>query len=354
MDYSALIERVLLQFDKKLPFVVFSLANGEVVKAFFQNNDELYKDENLSRNGFVMHQFFDNNLNLLIPEDDSETIQSAMKFSELAKDQVEFSEPESDLIFHESLTQKTIEAIKQGQAEKIVVSRRKDFKMDNFSIEILIERMFSTYPSAFRYVWFHPKTGIWCGATPETLVEIRNNQFRTMALAGTKPYSAEPIKWREKELAEQHFVTQAILENLTDIVQDINVSETHNHRAGNLVHLRTDISGMLSTVEGSLSKLADILHPTPAVCGTPKEFAKNFIFHNENYDREFYTGFLGPIEDDGRTATLMVNLRCMKIQNGKASIFMGGGITVDSDPAEEWVETQNKMQTMLQVLEPML
>ena len=75
---------------------------------------------------------------------------------------------------------------------------------------------------------------------------------------------------------------------------------------------------------------------------------------NEGYDREYYTGFLGPIMENGASASLLVNLRCMKIVGNTARLFVGGGITLDSQPNEEWLETQNKMQTMLQVLKPML
>ncbi|WP_374958131.1 chorismate-binding protein, partial [Gilvibacter sp.] len=84
------------------------------------------------------------------------------------------------------------------------------------------------------------------------------------------------------------------------------------------------------------------------------KFAKEFILQNEGYNREFYTGFLGPVNENGASASLMVNLRCMKIENNTARIFVGGGITIGSQPADEWQEIQNKMQTMLQVLAPML
>ncbi|MAB58387.1 MAG: hypothetical protein CL524_12710 [Aequorivita sp.] len=121
-----------------------------------------------------------------------------------------------------------------------------------------------------------------------------------------------------------------------------------------MLHLRTDITGILKRGKATLTKIAAALHPTPAVCGRPQKFAKEFILQNEGYNREFYTGFLGPVNENGASASLMVNLRCMKIENNTARIFVGGGITIGSQPADEWQETQNKMQTMLQVLAPML
>jgi isochorismate synthase len=103
-----------------------------------------------------------------------------------------------------------------------------------------------------------------------------------------------------------------------------------------------------------LTTIASALHPTPAVCGYPQKYAKEYILKNEAYSREFYTGFLGPVSATDKSATLMVNLRCMKIEANTARLFVGGGITIVSDPEAEWQETQNKMQTMLQVLKPML
>ncbi|QAA80491.1 isochorismate synthase [Aequorivita sp. H23M31] len=354
MDFKTLIEKVSLQYEKKLPFVIFSKTSSETVRCYCQQNDNLYIDDSLSNNGFVLSPFDSRLESYLIPKNESESFETYFKISEIEKERVEVSELESDRIAYEEFISETIDTIQKGDAAKIVVSRKKDFQLSDFSIASLVERLFSAYPTAFRYVWFHPKTGIWCGATPEILVNIEQNKFRTMALAGTQPYTSGEITWRKKEMEEQHFVTEAILENLNGIVNDIEVSETRNHRAGSLLHLCTDISGKLGEEEGALAKIAWALHPTPAICGTPQKYARDYIIENEGYPREFYTGFLGPIEEDNASATLMVNLRCMKIENETASIFVGGGITADSHPEEEWKETQNKMQTMLQVLQPML
>ena len=112
-----------------------------------------------------------------------------------------------------------------------------------------------------------------------------------------------------------------------------------------------------------LDNLINKLHPTPAVCGLPKEEAKDFILKNEGYHREFYTGFLGelnmPAEEgikDNKSTSLFVNLRCMKIQphskggNNSAIVYIGGGITKDSDPENEWKETVAKSEVMKKVL----
>ena len=85
----------------------------------------------------------------------------------------------------------------------------------------------------------------------------------------------------------------------------------------------------------------------------PLEPSKDFILKNENYNREFYTGFLGELNlhnEDNKTSELFVNLRCMKINNNTATIFVGGGITKDSNPKKEWEETVAKTNTMKNIL----
>ena len=83
----------------------------------------------------------------------------------------------------------------------------------------------------------------------------------------------------------------------------------------------------------------------------PKEISKEFILSNEGYDREFYTGFLGELNLTNTERThLFVNLRCMKLTDNKATIYVGGGITKDSTAEREWDETQHKSKTMLNLL----
>jgi len=113
-----------------------------------------------------------------------------------------------------------------------------------------------------------------------------------------------------------------------------------------------------------------VLHPTPAVCGLPKESAKQFILEHEDYNREFYTGFLGELNCEttiaprsgrrnienrayavSRTSTqLYVNLRCMQLKNQQAIIYVGGGITEGSNAESEWEETVSKSLVIKSIL----
>ena len=98
------------------------------------------------------------------------------------------------------------------------------------------------------------------------------------------------------------------------------------------------------------------MHPTPALCGLPKQEAKQFIIKNEGYSREFYSGFLGEINKDFEFNTagksdVFVNLRCMKLDKNEAHLFIGGGITKESNPLNEFQETINKSQTIKKILQ---
>jgi isochorismate synthase len=132
------------------------------------------------------------------------------------------------------------------------------------------------------------------------------------------------------------------------------VSSPYSIKAGNLWHIKTDITATVKSKKAK-GEIIKTLHPTSAVCGLPKESAKAFILKNENYDREYYSGFLGELNIDFVTfrteqTDLFVNLRCMKIVGDTAQLFIGCGITKDSVPADEFTETGNKSITMKKVL----
>jgi isochorismate synthase len=270
---------------------------------------------------------------------------------------------------HLELVQKGIRAITNGTFEKVVLSRVEGLPISEENPIQLFQSLLSVYPTAFVYLWYHPDIGLWLGATPETLLNIEGLRFKTMSLAGTKKHNdTSETAWGTKEINEQQIVTDYIVNNLQGVLNNINVKGPNTVKAGQLFHLQSKISGILKS--GILKSVVETLHPTPAICGLPKAEAKNFILNNEKYNREFYTGFLGElniktsksrntnkrnVENNAyssikTTSELFVNLRCMQIKNKHALIYVGGGITKDSDPQLEWEETVNKTQTMMRVL----
>jgi isochorismate synthase len=123
--------------------------------------------------------------------------------------------------------------------------------------------------------------------------------------------------------------------------------------AGNLMHLRSDFCVNLNThpdFPTLTSDMLHLLHPTSAVCGQPKAAALEFLNEHENYDRKYYSGYLGPVNVNAETA-IFVNLRCLELQKNEAILYAGAGVTQDSDPSKEWLETELKMQTVAKALQ---
>lgn len=250
---------------------------------------------------------------------------------------------------HLQIVNKSLQALRIDALQKVVISRKETIPEIEFKPLKSFLRACKLYPNAFCYCWYHPKVGLWIGATPETLLKLEKNNFATMALAGTLPYDgSENVSWGNKEIEEQQIVVDSIIRELSPITNKIEKGTTVTHRAGTLLHLKTPIWGTLQSAK-SLPQLIALLHPTSAVCGLPKAIAKQFILDNEGYDRKYYTGYLGEINPAG-TSNLFVNLRCLEYVNKSVNVYVGGGITASSVAEKEWQETVNKSQIMKQIL----
>ncbi len=344
MNIFSQIEKALAN---KLPFVVYSKPNSTTIKGWFQNNVDLYTSENYNESGFIFAPFNDKNPSVLIPENQSLFTQEEINIDNSLITSNNFDIDYSSEKNHTQLVQKGIDAIENSLFKKVVLSRKEEIEIERFKPLETLKKLLNTYPTAFVYLWFHPKVGMWLGATPETLVKINDDMFSTMSLAGTQVFNnSVKATWQTKEIEEQQFVTDYITDKLSKVCNTVNTSETKTIKAGNLLHLQTVIAGQ-KNVDNSV--LIKTLHPTPAVCGLPLEPSKKFILEKENYSREFYTGFLGELNLK-KTSELFVNLRCMKVKDNTATIFVGGGITKDSNPKKEWEETVAKTNTMKNIL----
>ncbi len=347
--------KVKQHFQNNLPFVIYKKPNSEEINGLFQNDVKLNFSNDLSETGFIFSSF-DANKKILIPKDNSEEI-IAHFYPEYIQvnSKVESHSNEIAKYNFENIVIKAIEEIKKDTFLKVVLSRKEIVDLPNFDLISLYINLASKYPSAFNYCWFHPEIGLWMGATPETLLRVNGNKFQTVALAGTQLFNgSEEVLWQNKEKEEQQYVTDYIVEIIGKLVSEIQISVPKTIKAGNLLHLNTTIKGIIDKTT-NLNDLVLLLHPTPAVCGLPKQNAIDFIFKNEGYNREFYSGFLGEINyNDNSETDLYVNLRCMQIQNNneinKAHLYLGCGITKDSIPEMEWFETVNKAMTLKNVI----
>jgi isochorismate synthase len=353
-------EKLAKQHEQKLPFVLYCKPNSDAIIGMFQQNDILYNVIDFAESGFVFSSF-DGTKNHLIPEEHSETVRFIFDKKNSNDTVRDFLEPdESVKIGFEALVAKGVQAIQENRFQKVVLSRKECIAMPNFDLVSTFKRLVHLYPATFAYCFFHPKIGIWMGATPEQLLKVDGDIFKTMALAGTqKDTDYKEVVWHDKEKQEQQFVTDFIVSELNKVSKSILVSEPYSMKAGSIWHIKTDISGRLNSTR-NLKEVIGLLHPTPAVCGLPKLGSKQFILDNENYDRTFYTGYLGEMNSsfssDTSSSDLFVNLRCMEIEMGskievtKANLYMGCGITKDSIPEKEWEESVNKAMTMKRAL----
>lgn len=348
--------RIALQLGAQKPFVLYSKPKDEEVVGVFQEDTATYTTEDFKDSGFVFAPF-NGEKALLIPKDKSDVISIFLteKKEQVAEDVVAWLSDDVERKAFERLVERGVLAIEAGAFEKVVLSRKISVSMSAVSLFARFKRLKQNYPNAYCSLFYHPEAGLWMGATPEQLLKIKGTEVHTMALAGTQKYrGTEQVTWGHKEQEEQQFVTDFIVESLQDFVQDLEVSEPFTARAAQVLHICTAVKARLRS-DFSLAPILHALHPTPAVCGMPKEASRNFILKEEGYDRAYYAGYLGNLNWDiigkGDDETdLFVNLRCMRLEDSKADLFIGCGITEDSVAGDEFVETENKSITMRKIL----
>ncbi|WP_051660976.1 isochorismate synthase [Bosea sp. 117] len=197
------------------------------------------------------------------------------------------------------------------------------------------------------------------GATPELLVEKSGAQVASHPLAGSARRSADPAADRasaeallhsDKDRREHAEVVEAVLDHLAPYCHALVAPEGPILVATNSMwHLGTRIEGTLKDPEVSSIELVTRLHPTPAVCGTPREAAYRAIAKLETRERDFYAGAVGWCDDagDGRWH---VAIRCAEVSGSTARLYAGAGIVPGSDPAAEAEETGAKFAALLRAL----
>jgi len=372
MTSEDFFESIHDHFSSELPFVIYRKPNENEIKALLQKDVAIHTVDDFTESGFVFAPFDTKGDVVLIPFKNSINYVTVISNGiETSHGQQMLNQVENDNEKHNhlDLVEKAIEATKSGNLQKVIASRNETFNLHDTNPINTFKRLLVTYSTAFVYCWYHPKVGLWLGASPETLLRVKGNRFTTMALAGTKDYFGTlDVEWGHKEKEEHQLVIDFIIDKLNLLSDQIKTFNTETVRAGNILHLKTKISGIFNK---TIKQIIEALHPTPAVCGQPKKMAKQFILENENYNREFYTGFLGElnlkqkisrnsnrknIENNAystikKVSNLYVNLRCMQFKKGQAIIYVGGGITKDSVAQDEWDETVSKTLVMKKVLQ---
>ncbi|QCO67290.1 isochorismate synthase [Luteimonas yindakuii] len=197
------------------------------------------------------------------------------------------------------------------------------------------------------------------GATPELLVSRRGTAVVSHPLAGSARRWREPARDAAaarallasgKDHEEHHHVVEAILDTLAPLCSRLHAPVAPSlHATRTMWHLGTRIEGTLKDPAVSSAHLAGLLHPTPAVCGTPRLPALEAIRALEPVDRGFYAGAVGWTDADG-DGEWHVSIRCARVQGRVLRLFAGAGIVAGSEPALEVDETAGKFRAMLDAL----
>ena len=229
--------------------------------------------------------------------------------------------------------------------DKAILSR---IKIVNKSVDLVqfYKQLCIEYKDAFVYLISSKLFGTWIGATPELLLDYKNNEGKTMSLAGTLPNNSDQ-KWSTKELAEQDIVTQFINEQLSRLeLGEIKQSELKTISMGPVKHLKTNFNFFLP--KNRILELVSLLHPTPAVSGFPREESTRLIKGVEKHKRQFYSGLIGFYNN--QNADIFVNLRCAQVLDEFIALYLGGGYTISSIVNDEWDETEFKADTLLNII----
>jgi isochorismate synthase len=364
MDFVELID-ICLNAD--LPFALYRMpGENEILLLISKSNAEniAYSDLKNIGKGFVLHPLKESKENpiwflktdIMVSSKDeniSDHIVEYINGLEI-KDGVEnLTSVNHDIKKTDYLSrvEYLIDKINKGDLSKVVFSRTKTINtFKKKELKNLFFKMEQKYNDAFVFLVNIQGVFSWCGATPELLLSSENKGLKTVALAGTQKYDEGNIsnyKWGNKEIEEQKFVCDHIEGEIRKVGFQYTKTEPLTIRAGGVIHIQTKYF-----IEGEKDKFWDLvsmLHPTPAVCGTPMNKALQLIEEFEQYNRSYYTGFLGPV-DIKSERNLFVNLRCAKYSNESLNLYVGGGITGQSIPIDEWEETELKADTLIKLL----
>ena len=186
--------------------------------------------------------------------------------------------------------QDTIDEIKKGDLSKVIISRRIAVDRTNDSVGSVFLELQKQTPNAFTYLVNLPKAGTWVGATPEILLHSNGEKFETVSLAGTqtRKFDSE-YSWTTKDIEEQAFVSRYML----DVFYRFNIGKyttqgPETMESGKVAHLKTLFSFQADRITNCLGDFIADLHPTPAVCGFPKDLASEFIRIKEKYQRKYF------------------------------------------------------------------
>nr|WP_113866932.1 isochorismate synthase [Brenneria salicis]NMN92971.1 isochorismate synthase [Brenneria salicis ATCC 15712 = DSM 30166]RBP61944.1 isochorismate synthase [Brenneria salicis ATCC 15712 = DSM 30166]RLM31251.1 isochorismate synthase [Brenneria salicis ATCC 15712 = DSM 30166] len=249
-----------------------------------------------------------------------------------------------------------VNATRSGVLDKVVLSRllkiETDRPLNAMQLLLLLNRQ---NPGSYN---FHVPLaqGALVGASPELLLHKQGNVVTTQPLAGSARRSDNPAENRrlrqslthsDKDRHEHRLVIDAIRQMLAPRSRTLLIPETPSLLATPVLwHLATRITAEVSDQRENALSIACLLHPTPALCGTPFQAARDLITNLEPFERGLFGGIVGWSDAQGN-GEWVVTIRCGEVRGNSVTLFAGAGIVPDSQPLSEWNETGVKLSTML-------
>jgi isochorismate synthase len=259
-----------------------------------------------------------------------------------------------------SAVDSAVRRIRAGELSKVVLART--LLLDagrELDPRQLLWRLRAVDPDSFTFAAPTTGRGVLLGASPEMLVSRSGPEVRANPLAGSAPRFGDPDEDRAsgrgllasaKDREEHAITADAVADALEPYCEALERSaEPTLLGTANVWHLSTRFRGRLREPAPSVLELVGALHPTPAVCGTPRDAARATIAELEPFDRGWYAGPVGWVDahGDGEWA---IALRCAELRGQSARLFAGAGIVAASDPAGELDETDRKFRALLDSL----
>lgn len=248
--------------------------------------------------------------------------------------------------------------LRSGVLDKVVLAR--SVKVDStepVAILRVFRELVRRYPQSYNFAW---KSGasVFMGASPELLVHVDGDRFRSNPLAGSAPRGegeqddhriGQALLSSEKDQEEHRLVVDQLRDVLPGLVRDLRVPDRPAlKKLATVQHLSTEIEGQVVAGVGVLD-IVEAIHPTPAVGGVPTADAVKRIAEVEAFARGWYAGGIGWVTPGGEGA-VAIALRCGLVHDATTHLFAGAGIVAGSDPAAEVLETRLKLRPLLDLL----
>lgn len=196
--------------------------------------------------------------------------------------------------------------------------------------------------------------------SPERFIKCINNKIETRPIKGTRPRGNDPkedlrlqneLRNSEKDRAELLMIVDLERNDIGRVskIGSVKVPELF------VIEPYANVNHLVATVEGELKEGSDSIDvikstfPGGSITGAPKIRSMEIIDELEPTQRNVYTGSIGYIGFNG-DMDLNIAIRTIIKQGEDVYFQVGGGMTWDSKPEEEYQETLDKAQSIMKAL----